>query len=130
MLLLRAAANRGVILNSSLASISALWVINNCATSLLLLEAAANRGVVLYSPLAWISALWVINNCATSFLLLKAAACSAIWLKKPPLRTSGETPSERSRDTIPTSPVHAASSKSWPGCSKYEKHENTNIKTG
>ena len=79
--------------------------------------------------LASISALWVISNCATSVLLLKAAACSAVSLKTPPLRLSGETPSERSRDTIPTSTVNAAPNKSWSGCSKYEKHENTNIKT-
>ena len=39
------ATSKGVRLHSSLASISALWVISNCATSVLLLEAAANRGV-------------------------------------------------------------------------------------
>ena len=115
---------------SSLASISALWVINNCTTSVLLLRAARCRGVLLYSSLASISALWVINNCAISVPLLEAAECRNVRLYFSRLPTSGEKPSKRSRPTISTSPVSTARSKSWLGCSKYEKHENTNIKTG
>ena len=69
------ATSTGVQLFLALASISALWVINSCATSVLLVNEARKRGVSLYLTVASISVLWVINSCPISVLLL----CEAWW---------------------------------------------------
>lgn len=67
------ATSTGVQLFLALASISALWVINSCATSVLLLNKSWWRGVLLPLFLASISAFWMINSYATFALLLYGA---------------------------------------------------------
>ena len=121
---------RGVWLFTSLASTSALWVINSCAAPVLLYLAARWRGFWLFAFLASISALWVINNCPTAVLLIYPARWRGVHFNISQLRTSGETPSKRSRLTILASPVSTAKSRWYLVCYENKKQETTNIKAG
>lgn len=60
--------------------VSALWVDNSCATSILLCHATRWRDVWLFTSLASTCALWVINSCPAPVLLYLAARWTGFWL--------------------------------------------------
>ena len=79
--LLCAALWGGVGLFTSVPSMSALWVNNSCAASLLFFHAAWWRGDWLFTSLASIFASWVINSCTASVLLYKLEVCPCMLFK-------------------------------------------------